>query len=374
MVKTLSTALPNLYTLTRTGAMQQWRVWSEAGRVWTEWGLLLGKKQQTSKACIPTNVGRSNARDADEQAAFEAGAYWRSKFDEGYSVTQELAKVTISRLPMLADKLKDPTKIHQPVDVQTKLDGVRALAYWDEGEIKLMSRGGKTYLVPHIQKALESFLPLGVILDGELYCHGLKCQKITSLVKKNKPGSENLVYMVFDVPHDGHTDKDHWTERRKYMEELFTPRPERPDPPCIKMVATVTVPNGSRIEEIHNLFVFEGYEGAMIRYHDGLYQWGERSKDLLKYKHFVTSEFKVVGIVAGEGKLEKAGVFVCKNDLTEATFNVIFAGTYEERCGFLTNAKKYIGQDLTVRYFDRTQDQLPRFPVGVVFRCEEDMP
>lgn len=358
-----------LFIKTKTGKINVWNVFTDKGNLCTEWGQLGGTMQLSRKKAIPTNVGKSNERNEEEQAKFEAQAFWKQKKDEGYSESPETAQIAISKLPMLAHKLEDFKKLKgKTFDIQPKLDGVRALAYWENNQVILMSRGGKSYNVPHIQEELSSLLPIGWILDGEIYADGLSCQTITSLVKKNKPGSEKLVYNVFDLP----SAAGPWCKRREALEAYHGMiDPEFPN--YINIIEPIIDATLTDIDEKHDQWVTEGFEGAIIRLHEGVYEWGERSRSLLKYKKFLDSEFTVVGVRAGEGKLSKAAVFTCKNDLTDATFDVIYAGTIEQREEQLTNAKNYIGKPLTVRYFSRTDDQLPRFPVGKTFKDVKDL-
>jgi ATP-dependent DNA ligase len=231
-----------------------------------------------------------------------------------------------------------------------------------------MSRGGKEYKVPHIQNGLAATLPVGYILDGEIWREGLSCQTVTSYVKKTKPGTETLVYNVFDLPSHGGT----WESRREALNAYFDGE-DYEAVACINKVETISPAAIHLIDSMHDVWVTKGYEGAIIRLHTGLYEWGERSRSLMKYKKFQDAEFRVVSVRAGEGKLSKAAVFTCENDLTRATFDVIFAGTIDQREEQLTNAKNYVNKKLTVRFFDRTDDKLPRFPVGKVFREEKDL-
>ncbi len=360
---------PTLFIRTKTGKINVWEVWSEKDEMCTSWGVLDGKIQTSRKKSIGTNIGKSNERNPEQQADFDAGSLHRQKLDEGYSVSPETAKEAVTFLPMLAHKLENLDKLKgKTFDLQPKLDGVRALAYWENNQVILMSRGGKSYSVPHIQKELSELLPIGYILDGEIYAKGLSCQTITSYVKKNKPGSEKLVYNVFDVP----SAAGPWCKRIETLDWYSTALGDE-FPNFINVVEIIQNAKIEDIDKKHDQWVNEGYEGAIIRLHDGEYEWGERSRNLLKYKKFLDSEFIVVKVRAGEGKLSKAAVFTCKNDLTDATFDVIYAGTIEQREEQLTNSLKYVGKPLTVRFFDRTNDNLPRFPVGKVFRDGKDV-
>ena len=46
-------------------------------------------------------------------------------------------------------------------------------------------------------------------------------------------------------------------------------------------------------------------------------------------------------------------------------------GTREQRTLWFDNADSYIGATLTVRYFEMTDDGIPRFPVGIAIRDYE---
>ena len=364
-----------LFVKTKTGKINVWSVWADGDTMVSEWGVLGGKLQQSRKKSLPTNVGKSNERTGEEQAVFDAGSLWRQKKDEGYSESPETAQEAKIFLPMLAHKLENLDKLKgKGFDYQKKLDGVRALAYWENGSVQLMSRGGKSYQVKHIQEELEQLLPAGYILDGELYAEGLSCQTVTSLVKKSKAGSEKLVYNVFDLPSFGGM----WESRREALKEYFDiladhEKESLEKVKSIKLVETIENASITDIDKYHDAWVLEGYEGLIVRLHSGLYEYGERSRALLKFKKFDDSEFIVQSIEPGEGKLSNAAVFVLKNDLTNDTFRCIFAGDINQREEQLRNAKNYIGQLLTVRHFGRSDDNIPRFPVGKHFRAKEDM-
>lgn len=89
-------------------------------------------------------------------------------------------------------------------------------------------------------------------------------------------------------------------------------------------------------------------------------------------KVFQDAEFKVVDVIEGVGKMAGCAVFVCKT-VQEKTFNTAMKATMEERRKMYTERKKYIGKQLTVRFFEWTDDQIPRFPLGVCFRGYKDL-
>ncbi len=66
-------------------------------------------------------------------------------------------------------------------------------------------------------------------------------------------------------------------------------------------------------------------------------------------------------------------IFTCRNDITDGTFDCTMKVPMEERRRMYDQRDDYINKMLTVRFFDRTDDHIPRFPVGVVFRDEVDL-
>ena len=53
------------------------------------------------------------------------------------------------------------------------------------------------------------------------------------------------------------------------------------------------------------------------------------------------------------------------------TFAVRPTGTHEERKVLFENGDEYIGQQLTVKYQELTDEGIPRFPVGIAIRNYE---
>ena len=72
--------LPTLFARTNTGAIQEWIIEIEGNKYRTVYGQVDGKKITTEwTVAVPTNIGRSNERDGDKQAVFEAKALWKKK-------------------------------------------------------------------------------------------------------------------------------------------------------------------------------------------------------------------------------------------------------------------------------------------------------
>nr|AER45427.1 ATP dependent DNA ligase [Bacteriophage sp.] len=364
-----------LYHKGSSGAIYSWKVWTEGADVCTEYGQVDGKKQLARKTAEAKNVDKSNATTPEEQAVLEATSMWTHRVERKYRKTLDEANNDEIFLPMLAsefEKRRGQKKDGHTYkcDVQPKLDGVRCLAYWDGEEVKLLSRGGKDYNCPHIVEVLKNVLPHNLVLDGELYLHGVGFQTITSWVKRLQENTSKIQYHVYDcVLLDER--KAQWPSRYSSLHDFFSTRHKRLNG-VIHLVDTYEAQNEDEVLRVHNQVVSEGYEGAIVRMYDNSeYRFAYRSKRLLKVKSFSDNEYRVVGYTTGKGRFEDCAVWVCQAG--DHTFQVVSKGTMEERRKMLEEADSYVGQLLKVKYFELTDEGIPRFPVGVGFRMEEDL-
>ncbi len=283
--------------------------------------------------------------------------------------------------PMLA-KEYDPKWLDSEYYIQPKLDGHRAV--WDGS--KLYSRNGKLIEgVPLLSKILLD-LHEGFPMDGEIYAHGMGFDVITSSVRRTVNIQENvsLCYYAFDVPVKDKT----FTERYKILKDrLNKTRNNR-----IHLVKTL------HCSETHNPMVFinEGYEGAMYRNSDGLYKFGKRSSDILKYKIMQDAEATVVDLVElveheklivpkgtpgskkySDGTYYKNGKATPKDSMGAILCKLPNGNTFEIGSGFDDATRKQIwnerpiGKVLTFKYQELSKDGIPRFPVFL--RWREDL-
>jgi DNA ligase-1 len=364
---------PILYKKTSTGKIQQWRAWVEE----TDEGFLLkvesgqtdGAKTETAGQVI--NEGKQK-RSAREQAIFEATSKMNKKRDEAYFDTIEAAQTQVKLLPMLAhpfDKRKH--NITYPAIVQRKFDGVRCLAILNEdGTVKLMSRKGKEF--PHLNHIRESIAKANdntnIVLDGELYSDTLTFQELVGLVRRVtlKPGNDEQMLevslRVYDCI-DLNNEQDF--EDRYDVIKGVTAKAD-----YLSLVENVPVENEGQIHEAQQRFVSEGYEGAMVRNLKGAYRIGKRSADLQKVKTFLDDEYEISAFVEGTGNEAGCVIWECVTSDGQ-TFRVRPRGTQEERKALFQNGSSYVGQLLTVRYQELTDDGVPRFPVGIAIRNYE---
>lgn len=360
---------PTLYKQTNTGKVQSWAISVKDNEVTTVYGLIDGKLQTTIDVIKEgKNLGRSNATTPESQAEAQASQRFEEKKKEGYVTDKKLAAASKNTLgavePMLAHPIENKEKyVTFPAWSQPKLDGLRCIAIIKDGKCRLYSRTQKEYTaVPHIAEEIERLfgecLPAnGLILDGELYNHKFKkdFNKITSLIKRDDvhPDHKLVQYHIYDVVAPGTYDM-----RTAPLSALKNATY------CLP-VETVAVESREALEEYQAKCVARGYEGCMYRRKDAQYEH-KRSSGLLKVKTFRDSEYLIVGVEEGNGKLMGCvGAFYC--ELGDGRqFKATPAVTLEMKKEMWLNKAYYIGKLATIKYQALTPDGVPRFPI---FKC-----
>lgn len=363
--------LPTLYARTNTGSVQQWTVEVSENSYRTIFGLVNGKLQTTNwTVCQETNSGRSNLRTSEQQANFEALALWKKKKDSGYFENIEHVDSSSLIEPMLAKNYENyKQELTFPLYSQPKLDGIRCIATKDG----MFTRNGKTIVsCPHVNDQLRSLFieSPDLIFDGELYNHQLKhdFNKITSLVKKTKPSaddikeSEKLIeYWVYDICDNKKT----FDQRIRKIESYFLSGNFN----SIKAVATAFPSDPLQLNELYSTYIENGFEGQMIR-NNTKYE-NKRSKNLLKRKDFQDKEYVIIGVLEGEGnKAGMAGAFMLTNE-SGTKFNSNIKGSREYLIELWNDRINLIGKQATVKYFNLTPGNIPRFPYVISIRDYE---
>lgn len=381
--------LPTLYAKTAKGGIDQWTVSSDGPFVIMTHGALGGKQVVHKTPAEPTNVGRANQRNAEEQARFEAQSAWNKKRDQGYFCSVDEAKTAEVLLPMLAQKFK-PKNLRFPVSCQPKYDGLRCMAIiGNDGEVSLMSRGGKEWTVPHIEAELKLLGQPGDIFDGELYIHGVPLQTLNSLVKNEaKDARLALQYFMYDMPKTRGCGTHPWEIRwaalcGRYLDfrnvaiasgattfDLSNP---------LRLAETRVLNREDEIKAFEREAILGGYEGLILRLHGDEYAFGlARPKSLMKWKTFQDAEFEVVDMRSMEYNVNGrqatiCDVCFCRNDLTDATFKVKPRGSVDQLAEYWKKKDHYIGRRLIVRFLTRSIDKIPQGnPIGLAFRLDDD--
>jgi len=267
---------------------------------------------------------------------------------------------------MLAHKYNED-KADYPAFIQPKLDGVRCL-FTAKGAF---SRANNQFMnVDHITKDLKPVFDRypTLILDGELYNHGLKddFEKIISLVKKKKPtdddkaeAAELVQYHIYDVASFPHAT---YTWRMNFVNSLKNSAMFRTSS-CLCISDTKVALDFDDAQKLHAKNIKLGYEGSIYRSMEGKYK-GTRSWDLMKFKDFHDAEAIIVDFVAGKGKRTGTlGKFIMQ-DYEGVEFGCPPGKgyNYDALAEMLENAAQYVGQLATFTYFERTKAGSYRHP------------
>ena len=357
-----------IYKRTTTGAIQQYEIVVKGNTFYTIIGQVGGKLIQSKPTiCEGKNIGRSNETTPEEQAQLEAKAKWQKKIDKGY--TEDINAIDTAKKyfdPMLAHKYTQyKDSVPFPVLVSPKIDGCRMIATKDG----LYTRNGKEYKsCPHISKALKPFFDEHPdwIIDGEVYAHDETFEKVISLVKQQKPTSQDLAdseklikYWIFD----GDMKNETWNFVNRF--NLIKDEINKfGDMKYLKFVENEEANNHLEVQAAHDNYVRQGYEGVMVRIPNSEYE-NKRSKYLLKYKEFVDEEFVIKDIVEGSGNRSGMAGKLIVIDKNGKEFGAGIKGGEEYYKQLLINKDKYIGKLATIRYQNLSEDGVPRFPVAI---------
>lgn len=206
--------------------------------------------------------------------------------------------------PMLAKTYEPRYWIPGGMFVQPKLNGIRAM--YKNGVF--MSRDGLAWskdCLSHIRAALAS-LPSDIILDGELYVHGLSLQQINSRIAVNRTTPHDLEhtvsYNVFDQVSDMGFGIRHAELNLLWREHV-------PDPSAL-LVPTHFIHHPHHADPLFVHYKERGYEGIMYRHPLSPYSLPDicgnkenRSTYLLKRKTWQDLDADIIEVVSGNGRL-----------------------------------------------------------------------
>lgn len=362
-----------LYRRTASGAVQVWWLELKGDCYRTHSGQLHGEKVVSEwTRAWPTNVGKSNARNAEEQAVFEVEAEYRKKRKIGYVDTvkkamKETFRVMLAqnyedRIDLVAEHLEEgKTVLSQP-----KLNGIRCIASFGG----LLSRKNTPIVsCPHIVEQLKPVFDRypELILDGELYNHTLMddFHNLSGCIRKTNLSSKQLKYItqivqlhVYDMYHPDMPQlvyRQREIELRSIYKKFFQGKPS-----MIRFVPSKEVQSLEHIEELYKEYISHGYEGQILRlnHHYDM----RRSKFLLKHKEWKDAEFKVVDIIEGKGNRAGMAGSVKLRLGKNKFFYSMPMGDRAFLKRLLKEKKRYIGGEATVRFFDYTPAGVPFHP------------
>lgn len=297
---------------------------------------------------------------------------------------------------MLAGVLDDPLALEYPVFASPKLDGIRCI----KRDGKILSRKFKPIPNKFVRSVLEdSVIPDG--FDGELIVIGKSFNDIQSLIM-SEDGEPEFSYYVFDFV--GRATKLDTTYRdriavlrtvfRTYLKSEYYKK-------YLVLLDYVTIKNQKELFEYEYLCLGLGHEGVMLRSPDGPYKCGRstcKEGFLLKLKQFKDAEGIVVGFeerlhnanpakkdafgrskrsshkanLIGRGDL---GALVIHYHDQEGLKEFVLGTGFDDqqRKEIWNNRDKYLNKTIKFKYQESGKKDLPRFPVFLGFRHEDDM-
>ena len=285
------------------------------------------------------------------------------------------------QLAKQSEKVTNPKIFDREWLISRKLDGVKALFYYKDGEIHTASRGGEDYdaSTTHLREdpRLLAFFEANptVILDGELFKRGKTLQQISGAARmeKNAYDCDWLEYWIYDCylidkPEMEAIDRYIFLlERSPFFLYSGVDDDEKNEP--IKILIHDTLEGWASMIQAHNQYVSEGFEGACITDPTKPYKPGSRGNQLIKIKQYKSEDFKVVGYELGLRGSEDM-TFICELE-DGRTFKAMPVGDRATKAEYVENfEEKYKGHKVECTFFNYSDDGIPTQPKARVFRFD----
>lgn len=288
------------------------------------------------------------------------------------------------QLAKQADKV-NPKIFEKKWLISRKLDGVKALFYYKNGEIHTASRGGEDYdaATTHLREnpKLLKFFEANptVILDGELFVRGKTLQQISGAARmeKNAYDCDWLQYWVYDCYISSDVDMiadDRWEflihelcDNFEIPMYISIKDDEHEDP--IRVLIHEYVTSWDYMKKLHDKWVAEGFEGAVITDPSKPYKVGSRCNNLIKIKQYKSEDFIVIGYKLGLRGSEDM-TFTC--ELADGrTFEAMPVGDRATKAEYVENFdNKYKGHKAECTFFNYSDDGIPTQPKLRIFRFD----
>lgn len=287
-----------------------------------------------------------------------------------------------SLLPMLAKVYNNAnnklfTKVSSYIG-QWKINGLRCfvsaelntLDLFKPIKLKFQSREGtywnslshlEDYLLSILDsKLIEKMVNEHYILDGELYLPGRSVNEINHFVKDSRCKENKLLqYWCYDIAIDDTMQSkriEYLHERQTSFVAKFKNKTDHlNNSEKFVILPYIYIGDDDSATNSRNRFIDLGFEGLIMRNPSAEYQYGKRNLSMIKYKKSTDGKFTIVDIYP-EGTKRNIPLFLCKNDVNDATFECHIGGSQEYQESFLHEAKKTvtIGKQMYVEYGERS--------------------
>ena len=267
-------------------------------------------------------------------------------------------------------------KVHTYIG-QWKINGLRCFisAYINTGDIfnpirlKFVSCEGtvwnslsnlEEYLLSVLDnQLLDKMIDEHYILDGEVYLPGHTVNEINHFVKDpNCKENKLLQYWCYDIAIDDmsqHARLDYLKSRQSDFVAWFVDKnahlnsTER-----FVVLPNHVITNDNLALNARDKFIDLGFEGLIMRNPNAEYQYGKRNLTMIKYKKSTDGVFTILDIYPEGNKRADIPLFLLKNDINDATFEVHVGGSYAYQSTILMNKELFIGKKMYVEYGERS--------------------
>ncbi len=332
------------------------------------------KMTQSSPTIISVgkNIGKKNETNVLTQAHRECMSKYSAKLKAGYTETRnESPPRHRVPFPMAVKAWKDHgAKLQYPLYIQPKLDGVRMIAKYANGQVELLTRRLHSISgFESVKNALETkFVASGLksfVIDGELYAHGISLQTISGIVRNvamEESVKETIQYHVFDCFDVDQSDLP-FGDRIKVLERFVSSSSS----PLVVLNDTIHVDSEEIANRYYTQLIGNGYEGVIYKSGDRPYEFDfnkeRRSSWYLKRKKQEDGEYAIIGYSQGKGKDLGCIVFELQGP-NGKTFNCVPNGSYDYRKALFAQAQRsfdasFEGKLAKVAYDDLSKDGVP---------------
>jgi len=272
----------------------------------------------------------------------------------------------------LAQKFEEKRIVDKDwVGVDPKLDGIRCFTIVEDGEALLYARSGK--LITNFDSTFG--YELASLGDG-CYDGEVMGEDFTAIMRqayrKENVNTEGTYLALFDfLPLEEWKSRDAAMICQDRYEILCQRLRHAGNLSHLRLVPRhIVAAEYDAIKGMHDEFVAQGYEGAMVKDLDAPYKFG-RGPEVMKLKAFFDADLKIERLLEGTGKhTGKLGSVVVDYNGVEVQVGSGFSD--ELRDTIWSDPDTFIGRMIEVRYQEVTPDGSLRFPTFVCFRNDRD--
>lgn len=366
------------------------------------------------------NAGKSNATTNEEQSYKELQSEYNDHIKKGYKEYDIISNAVLTHVGnyLLFDNIVAKTNTDanfyaQPMKFkpfyendrkypyagQFKYNGVRCTQFaalsndlFNTNLVKALSKEGITYEVDHLKDKARKIIDyitdkykVTVVLDGEYYFPNTPVTTISGAARnRQNPIHKKLQYIIYDLAIDGFNQLERLDMLADARQALGIYYPDnRNTNPDVFISDYVIIKNEAEAITLLERALYLKYEGAIFRPLDKEYAFGKRPSCNKKLKKFHDAEFEIIDVIEYGTRGQNVGYgckFVCKNDITDGTFEVTVGGndgtnsntfTVEDKMKLVDNRELLIGKFATVKFYERSKNNLPFHHNAIAIRDYE---